>query len=115
MRFKKLTDKEVQSILSTLEKMSNDPENWDKFYKKYSQIKARLEFPLGELLNKNITGYVWAWKATKKISTAPIDPKDKFNAQGLEGKAIIYPVDLITALLAYRELPKHRRVIYVVR
>jgi hypothetical protein len=75
---------------------------------------ARLEFPLGELTNPRITGFLWAWHMQGKLKTARIAASDRFNANGLEGKCVV-PTLLSTALLAARELPSYRRAVYVER
>ena len=68
---------------------------------------ALVEFPLGELTNGRIGGFVWVWGMKGIVQSARIDSGDRFNAQGLEGKCTI-PVTLTTALLVYRELPPNR-------
>ena len=69
---------------------------------------ARLEFPLGELTNPRIAGFLWAWQRQSQLTTARITASDRFNANGLEGKCIVKTL-LSTALLAARELPPYRR------
>jgi hypothetical protein len=86
------------------------PELWDQWANAYGNKPAQLEFPLGELSNPGIAGFVWVWKMKGTIQTASIESDDQFNAQGLEGKIVIQTT-LTTALLAYRELPEHRRAI----
>ena len=73
---------------------------------------ARLEFPLGELMNERIAGFLWAWHMQGKLKTARIGRDDRFEANGLEGKCVVRSV-LSTALLAARELPPHRRAVYI--
>jgi hypothetical protein len=73
---------------------------------------ARLEFPLGELTNPRIAGFLWAWHMQGRLKTARLAASDRFNANGLEGKCVV-PTLLSTALLAARELPPHRRAVYV--
>ena len=100
----RIPDKEIEQMIKNVE------EDFDKYYWDYRKQKALIEFPLGELMNPNIGGYIWAWHMKGIIKTAPITEKDRFMAQGLEGKTSI-PVDLFTALLAYKELPRFRRQI----
>ncbi len=73
---------------------------------------ARLEFPLGELTNPRIAGFLWAWHLQGQLETMSIAETDRFNANGLEGKGGV-KVLLSTALLAARELPPHRRAVYI--
>lgn len=47
---------------------------------------ARLEFPLGELMNPGIAGFVWTWHLKDVLRNARIERHDRFNANGLEGK-----------------------------
>jgi len=72
---------------------------------------ARLEFPLGELTNPRITGFLWAWQQGQ-LTTARITASDRFNANGLEGKCVVKTL-LSTALLAARELPPYRRAVCI--
>jgi hypothetical protein len=48
---------------------------------------------------------------TGAVTTANLTARDGFNAQGLEGKAVI-ETDLAAALLVARDLPKHRVAVY---
>ena len=77
----------------------------------YGNAPARLEFPLGELLNPKILGSVWAWALTGAVQTDGITKGDGFDAQGIEGKAVL-EVQLVTALLVARDLPARRVAVY---
>jgi len=102
---------EVEEMVKELEEACEKGERaWDEVYKKYSKRRVLIEFPLGEIMNPKIAGFVWAWSEKKVIRTEPITEKDKFIAHKTEGKASI-PVSLDTALLVWRELPKYRRQI----
>jgi len=107
---KRLSREEIKDLIKKMEAATENLKSWEEFFNKYSQRKALIEFPLGELFNPNIRGYLWAWQMAGKIQTKPITEKDRFKAQGLEGKASI-PVDMVTALLVWRELPEYRRQI----
>jgi hypothetical protein len=65
-------------------------------------------------MNPNILGCVWAWSLNGVIQTAGITKGDGFNAQGIEGKAVL-EVQLVTALLVARDLPKHRVAVYALK
>lgn len=106
---KRLSDKQCNDILSTLTKASQNGQ-WDSFFNQHN-IPALLEFPIGEMMNKKIEGFIFAWKLQNSITTKPIEKTDRFNAQGLEGKIRVM-TSLITALLVYRELPKYRCQIF---
>ena len=73
-----------------------------------SEARVTLRFPLGELTNPGISGFVWAWNMQGKIQTTGITDRDRFNAQGLEGAVEIRDISLVSALLAVRELPDSR-------
>ncbi len=81
--------------------------HWERWQQEYGQRAAIVEFPLGELMNPRIAGFVWAWALSGRITTAPIPRGDRFNAQGLEGKARVR-TDLTVALMIYGELPRCR-------
>lgn len=109
----KLTPFELENLLAQME--------WD--YQRYKLVlpdevvaryhqPARLEFPLGEITNPDIAGFILAWALQAAIRTTSIAAKDQFDAQGLEGKCVINTL-LSSALLAARELLPYRRAIYI--
>jgi hypothetical protein len=106
MKFEKLSEAKILALIAELEGAAI-PDKWDNWHKAHSQ-EAMIEFPLGELFNGAIAGFLFAWKLQNRISTAKIEEADRFNAQGLEGKCRVVTT-LVTALLAYRELPRFRR------
>jgi len=116
---KSLSDAEIQAALVAMQAASAahlDGERgaFDRWLESCGNRPARLEFPLGELMNKKIIGSVWAWYMRDSIRIEGITRRDRFNAQGIEGKAVI-EVDLCSALLVARDLPKHRVAVYVER
>ena len=80
---------------------------WGKWQGAYGNRMAWVEFPLGELMNPAIAGFVWAWAMQKRLVVGSIREGDQFNAQGLEGKVRVRTT-LSTALLVYRDLPPYR-------
>jgi len=111
MKQRIISKEEIGKMLEEIQKASmSGVETWEPVWEKYINQKALIEFPLGEFMNTTIQGYIAGWNLYKKIQTKPITEKDKFNAQGLEGKASV-PVNLFTALLVWRELPEYRRQI----
>lgn len=75
--------------------------------------EVEIHIPLGELFNPKIEGFVWAWRLSGCLNKVhPITGKDRFNAQGLEGKVII-PTNSGTAYIVAQELPKNRINIYI--
>jgi len=80
---------------------------WGKWQGAYGDRMAWVEFPLGELMNPAIAGFVWAWAMQKRLVVGSIQEGDQFNAQGLEGKVRVRTT-LSTALLVYRDLPPYR-------
>jgi len=109
MKFKKLSEAKVLALIAEAEEATcGGPGAWDIWHQDHVGIEAMIEFPLGELFNEGIAGFLFAWKLQNRISTARIEKSDRFNAQGIEGKCQVVTT-LVTALLAYRELPKYRR------
>ena len=80
---------------------------WGKWQGAYGDRMVWVEFPLGELMNPAIAGFVWAWAMQKRLVVGSIQEGDQFNAQGLEGKVRVRTT-LSTALLVYRDLPPYR-------
>ncbi len=114
---RRLTERELQATINRAEAASaahldGDRGAFDRWLDREGNRPARLEFPLGELQNEAIRGYVWAWKMRGLIATAGLSKGDGFAAQGLEGKAVIGDLDLVSAVLAARELPLHRRAVF---
>jgi len=107
MKFKKLSEAKVLALIAEMEAAAL-PDKWDDWHKAHASQEAMIEFPLGELFNPDIAGFLFAWKLQNRIVTVGIEKSDKFNAQGLEGKCQVV-TGLIAALLAYRELPRFRR------
>ena len=107
---KRLTGKSLQAAITDMRE-HNIPSNWEDWHKTHGAQNARVEFPLGELTNPNIAGYVWAWGMQHRIKTADITTLDRFNAQGLEGKVVV-ETSYTTALLVASELPEHRCTVY---
>ncbi|MFH1236171.1 MAG: hypothetical protein V1685_04515 [Parcubacteria group bacterium] len=103
--FQLLSSHVLRSMRTALE------DDFDTNYPYLVERPARLEFPLGELTNPAIAGYVWAWQLRRKIQTASITGKEGFLAQGLEGKVCVH-TNMVTALLAYGWLPEYRRAVY---
>jgi len=85
---------------------------WEQWQERNLKLNTVLEFPAGEIMNERIRGFVWAWAMKKEITIAGVTGKDRFAAHGLEGK-IQVNTNLITALLAYRDLPRYRRGILI--
>lgn len=108
----RLRERELMTLIRRMERdyaRSHIPEAVLSYYHQ----PARLEFPLGELTNPRLGGFVWTWHTSGKLHIARIRRSDCFNAQGLEGKCEAMPLALSTALLTARELPPYRRAIYV--
>ena len=108
MKLGKLSEKEITALDAEMSRhcVCGQLDLWDKWATDKGDSPVLLEFPLGELMNPGIAGFLWAWKLQGKIQTHAIEPGDRFNAQGLEGKVRIRTT-LTTALLVYRELPAH--------
>lgn len=108
---KRLSHKQLDALLAELTNAAAEgPHAFNAFASTYP-YDARLEFPLGELTNPKIAGFVWAWGMKRVIYNERIRKGDRFNAQGLEGKAVVNTT-FITALLVCQELPRYRCNVY---
>jgi len=111
---KQLTHKQTKAELAKMEQAANGgPRTWDLWYT--SNKAARVYFPLGELTNPAITGFLWAWQMQGKIVVTPSQEMDKItslNMNGLEG-LIQVDTDLAVALMVYRDLPQYRSKVTV--
>ena len=107
---KKLTSQQIKALLAEA-RANSDYAQWEPWYKKNGSKELIIEFPLGEITNPKITGYIWAWGVQKRITTLAITGKERFNAQGLEGKAQV-KTGLVTALLVWEALPAFRCNLY---
>ena len=105
----RLSHSKVQSLIATMESnaVCGKPDLWERWANEHGDNPAIVEFPLGELTNPGLAGFVWAWQMKNKIRTSRIEEGDRFNAQGLEGKAIV-ETTLTVALMVYREIPVYR-------
>jgi hypothetical protein len=100
---KKLSEQEIKDMLRFLENLT-----FESFQKlDFLYHKAWVEFPLGEIFNPRIAVYVTYWHFSGRLKVSPITGKERFDAQGLEGKAVIQ-TDLLTAIMVWRELPRFR-------
>lgn len=108
---KRLSEKVILSLISEIEEASSKGwEVWSQFYDSHTE-EVELSFPSGELFNKQISGFMWIWAIQNRIKHRfDLIKSDRFSAQGLEGRSLVN-VSLITALLAYRDLPRFRRQI----
>lgn len=108
---KKQTRKELKQASEAMDAANRaGPKAWDVFLDEH-EMNAKVEFPLGELMNPDIAGYVWAWAMQQRINHASIGKRDGFRAQGLEGKAVV-ETTFATALLVWRDLPAYRCNVY---
>jgi hypothetical protein len=73
-------------------------------------VPACIEFPLGELLNPAMEGYLWVWELTRRFSRpyAMEQSKSSFSAQGIEGLIRAEEVSLTVALRAAEEMDPYR-------
>lgn len=106
---KRLSDEAIQKLQTEMAEASQNA--WDRWYSEHCWQECILEFPMGELMNEGIAGYLWTWAMQGRMTIGPIEKGDRFGTQGLEGKVSV-EVSLITGLLAYRELPEHRRALF---
>jgi len=98
---------EIALALAAMNIACQNPQAWDRWQTEHNKRDVILEFPLGELMNPAIAGFVWAWKMQGRIEVCAIPADAHFNAQGLEGMARVH-TDLCVALMVWRDLPAHR-------
>lgn len=115
-RLRRLAESQVGAAIARMEAASaahldGDRGAFDLWLAAEGNAPARLELPVGELWNERIRGFVWAWAVGGAVQTDAITGGERFDAQGLEGKAVV-EVPLVTALLVAREVPKHRVAVY---
>lgn len=106
---KTLTHKATKGLVKQMHSLAvcGQSELWIKWANEQGDKPAIVEFPCGELFNESIAGFLWAWKMKGIIETCAIEKKDRFNANGLEGKVKV-TTTLTVALLVWRDLPEHR-------
>jgi hypothetical protein len=115
-RRRRLSASQLQAAIARMEGASaahldGDRGAFDRWLAAEGHAPARLELPLGELLDEHIGGFAWAWARNGAVRTEGITAGDRFDAQGLEGKAVV-EVSLVTALLVARDLPPRRVAVY---
>lgn len=112
---RKLSESKILALIAEMEKAAEGgSKTWDPWCKAHIGREAMIEFPLGELFCEGIAGFLSIWKIQNRIATAKIEKSDRFKAQGLESKCQVITT-LVSALLAYRELPKYRRQLRIAR
>ncbi len=114
MKLRRIPNQELLAIQKEIE-AARHQENFikpiDAFVGKYSAVDARVEMPLGELLNDKIESYVLARQLQAKIRTKELTKADRFNAQGLEGGVAI-DTDFLVAFNVWKSLPPYRCNVY---
>jgi len=73
---------------------------------------ARFEAPLGEWIS-NLVGFAGVLRMQNRLpKVEPITGKERFRAQGLEGK-MVYHTDLATAVTYWAQCPHYRASVWV--
>lgn len=114
---KQRSDAECERLLEEVATLAGC--EYDALHLKLQGQVATLAFPIGELQNPAISGYLYAWNLLDKIKLAASDFADKdlqpkylgVVYQGIE-RFVLVDECLITALLAWSELPSTRRLIF---
>lgn len=105
---RRLAVKQVQALHDEMTAAAqNGREAFERWLDEHDR-PAILEFPGGELFCSGIRGFLWAWRLKNALSVGRLQKGDRFDANGLEGK-ISVETTLATALLAWANLPRHRR------
>src|SRR5579885_2118666 len=79
------------------------------------QVPTRVDLPLGELLNPEMSEIIKDWAMTYTFTLGQITPQHQFDAQGLEGLVSVENVPLKKALLAASKTGIYRIEIFVPR
>lgn len=106
---KRLTDAQCEQIQQHVR--AQLAEQSASLPREYSQ-SARFEAPLGEWIDK-LSGFALVLRLRGKLpQPTAITRRDRFNAQGLEGKIAI-DTDLGTAIVYWTFATPQRRAVYV--
>jgi hypothetical protein len=74
-------------------------------------IPARVEWPIGEM--ENLAGFFMGWKMLDEMpAIEPITEKDRFSAQGLEGKHVKH-TSIVEAVIIWNQCADNRCQIFV--
>src|SRR4051812_45763207 len=102
-----LTARQLEALVSRVERAAADGDTpeWRRVHCELHGQPVELWLPLGELLNPEIAGFVWAWKLCGEIGEPmpPTKGMPAILAQGLEPIVPIAGQNLMDAALLAQE------------
>lgn len=106
---RRLPKKHIKGLITQMQvAATGGPETWDPWCDGEGGRPVNLCLAAGELLNPQIQGFVWSWRATGKIETGHNIPSHaSLVAQGLEG-LIKVRTDMNVALMVLSEVTTDR-------
>jgi len=109
---RRLTREEIEHLCREWSKTRDCPvAERDAFHDRLADIACTIAFPVGELMNPELEGYVWVLKNFKGIpKPGPITDKYNFDTHGLECCIEIEHEDLAHALLLWRDATTPYRI-----
>lgn len=113
---RKLKKQEIEQLQARFEASARQGDN-PRYQALHTalQVGTRVDLPLGELANPEMSGFVMVWSMTRPFIHGEITDQHQFNAQGLEGLVSIEDVPLSMALLAAGRTGIYRIEIFVPR
>ena len=112
---RKLTKREVERLRDSFVASFQLGNMQDQAGDAALQVPTRVDLPLGELLNPEMSEIIKDWAMTYTFTLGQITPQHQFDAQGLEGLVSVENVPLKKALLAASKTGIYRIEIFVPR
>lgn len=110
---RKLKKQEVERLKNHLAVNLKPGNRQDKSCEATLQVPTRVDLPLGELLNPEMSEIIKDWAMAYTFTLGKITPQHQFNAQGLEGLVSVENVPLYQALLAASKTGIYRIEVFV--
>jgi hypothetical protein len=116
-RLRKLGKQEVERLRDRFVASINPGDRQEDHQALYAalQVPTRVDLPLGELANPEMSGLLTVWSMTRTFIHGEITPQHQFNAQGIEGLVSVEDVPLSMALMAAKKTGIYRIEIFVPR
>ena len=114
-KLRKLKKQEVERLRDRVVVNINSGDMQNQTCNRALQVPTRVDLPLGELANPEMSELIKDWAKTCTFTLGEITPQHQFNAQGIEGLVRIENVPLNMALLAARKIGIYRIEIFVPR
>ena len=108
---RRLSVEEIEKISNEWLKSQNCPvDERDAFHDRLGGISCTIAFPLGEIMNPKLEGYMWVLALKGMPKPRPITDIHNFGTQGLEGCIEVEHQDLTLALLLWQEATNPHRI-----